>query len=107
MLTDLARAPVTDALRALLVYARKLMFAPTQLAEEVVDQVLAAGCDEDALHDVISICGRAAFMQRLVSAYGVKPLATHIAAELAQKRVKRDYVNLYSIFRQDTPFSST
>ena len=58
------------------------------------EAVFAAGWDEKALHDAIAITARMAFMQRLVSGYGFKPLSKDVARDHAKKRVKRGYVNL-------------
>lgn len=101
LLKDLSDTEISPQLRALLFYVRKLMQHPTGMHQEDVDQVMAAGCDEDALHDAIAISARAAFMQRLVSAYGFAPLTEKVAALHAGKRVERGYVNLYAKFRED------
>lgn len=94
-------APVSKALKVLLAYVRKLVLTPTNIVPTDVDAVLAAGWDEQALHHAIAITGRAAFMQRLVQGYGFNPLTKEVAAEHAQRRVERGYVNLYNTFRKD------
>lgn len=94
-------APVSDALKVLLAYVRKLVLTPTAIVRADVEDVLAAGWDEQALHHAIAITGRAAFMQRLVQGYGFTTLTKEVAAEHAHRRVERGYVNLYSSFRKD------
>jgi hypothetical protein len=69
------------------------------MAQADADAVFAAGWDEHALHDAISIAARAAFMQRLVEGHGFTPLSREVAAEHAKRRVERGYVNLYAAFR--------
>lgn len=87
-------------LRALLAFARKLMSAPGEMSQADADAVFAAGCEEHAVHDVIAITARAAFMHRLVAGHGFAPLSREIAAKHAKRRTERGYVNLYSAFRE-------
>lgn len=100
LLEDPQTAPLSPRLKTLLAYVRKLMLTPAEMAQADVDAVLAAGWDEHALHDAIAITGRAAFMQRLVQAYGFTPMTTEQAAKRAKDRIEHGYVNLYAAFRE-------
>lgn len=102
LLNDLDSVHIEKRLRALLAFARKLMSTPEQMSQADADAVLAAGCEEQAVHDVIAITARAAFMQRLVAGHGFNPLSREVAAKHAKRRAERGYVNLYSAFR-DSP----
>ena len=61
--------------------------------------MFAAGWNEQALHDAITVTARAAFMQRLVEGHGFTPMARDIAARQAKRRVELGYVDLYPAFR--------
>ncbi len=99
LLADFDSAPVDAKLRPLLGYVRKLAAAPATVAQGDIDAVLAAGWDEQAIHDAAAITGRAAFMQRLVQGHGFTPLPREVFRSHAEKRVKRGYVKLYGQFR--------
>lgn len=100
LLEDPASAAISDQLKALLAYVRKLSATPTEIEQADVDAVLAAGWSEHALHDAIAVTARAAFMQRLVQGLGFNPLDRSVAKSHAKKRVERGYVNLYRAFRK-------
>jgi uncharacterized peroxidase-related enzyme len=99
LVKDPATAPVEPKLGALLAFVRKLAVTPGSIAQADVDAVLQAGWDEHALHDAIAVTARAAFMQRMVQAYGFTPFTPQVAAEHAKKRVEKGYLNLYPAFR--------
>ena len=99
LLEDFDSAPVDAKMRPLLAYVRKLAAAPATVAQGDVDAVLAAGWDEQALHDAAAVTGRAAFMQRLVQGHGFTPLPREVFRSHAEKRVQRGYVKLYPTFR--------
>jgi uncharacterized peroxidase-related enzyme len=101
LVENLDTAPVEARLKSLLKFVRKLMLTPSDLVQADADAVFAAGWDEHALHDAISIAARAAFMQRLVEGHGFTPLSREVAVEHAKRRVERGYVNLYKAFRAD------
>jgi len=94
LLADPATAQVDDRLRPALALLRKLMLAPASVAQEDVRQLMDAGWDETALNHVTAIAGRAAFMQRIVSAYGLTPMSREDAARHAGKRIQLGYVDI-------------
>jgi len=100
LLTNFDTAPVSEKLRPLLAFVRKLSITPGDITQMDADAVFASGWDEHALHDVIAVTGRAAFMQRLVQGYGFIPMSREHAVKRAKQRVEHGYVNLYSAFRQ-------
>jgi uncharacterized peroxidase-related enzyme len=101
LLEDPDGAAADARLKALLGFVRKLTVAPREVSKADVDAVLAAGWDEDALHDAVAVTARAAFMHRLVAAYGLIPLSREVAAKHAERRLKHGYVNLYPAFRDE------
>lgn len=100
LLQDPDSAPLGPRLQPLLAYVRKLTLTPTEMTQEDVDAVFAAGWDDQALHDAIAVTGRAAFMQRLVQGYNFKPMTRPAAVKRAQERKEHGYVNLYAAFRE-------
>ncbi len=99
LLADFDGAPAEPRLKALLAFVRKLAASPNAVAQADVDAVLKAGWSEQALHDAVAVTARAAFMHRLVAAYGFTPLAREAAQRKAKKRLELGYVNLYPRFR--------
>jgi len=95
LLENPATAPVDDKLKPLLALVKKLAVTPAQVAQADIDAVLAAGWDEQALHDAIAVTARAAFMQRLAQGFGFTPMTKEAAAARAQQRKELGYVNLY------------
>ena len=94
-----ADAMAEHAIGLMLAFVRKLATTPSDLTQIDADAVVAAGWDENALHDAIAITARAAFMQRLVEGHGFTSLAHETAVKHAKRRVELGYVNLYSAFR--------
>jgi uncharacterized peroxidase-related enzyme len=99
LLKDPDTTPVDVRLKPLLAFVRKLTLTPNEISQADADAVFAAGWDEQALHDAIAMTGRAAFMQRLVSGYGFKPMSRDHAVKRAKQRIEHGYVNLYPAFR--------
>jgi uncharacterized peroxidase-related enzyme len=98
LLHDLESAPVDQRLKPILRFVRKLTLSPADMGQVDADAVLAAGWNENALHDAIAITARMAFMQRLVEGHGFRPWTREVAREHARKRVELGYVNLYPQF---------
>lgn len=62
MLADLATAEIEDRMRPLLSYLAKLTRDPARVSPADARAVLAAGWDERALHDAVSVCALFNFM---------------------------------------------
>jgi uncharacterized peroxidase-related enzyme len=71
LLADADTAPVDERLRPVLRYVRKLTEAPSRVTPGDAEAVLAAGWDEQALHDAASICGLFNLMNRIVDGLGI------------------------------------
>lgn len=84
-----------EKMRPVAAYAIKLGRAPNDLTQADADAVFAAGWDEAALHDIVAISARAAFMHRLTAGFGFTPLTREQAAVKAKARIEKGYVNLY------------
>jgi uncharacterized peroxidase-related enzyme len=99
LLADFDGTPVDGKLKALLAFVRKLAATPNDVAQADVDAAFAAGWDEHALQDAISVTARAAFMHRLVAGHGFTPMTREHAVKRAKQRIEHGYVNLYAAFR--------
>jgi len=71
MSIDLDTPKVVEKLKPILSYAKKLTLTPTQVTKADADAIYAAGWDEQAFIDVVSICGIVNFMNRFVNGVGV------------------------------------
>ncbi|UCG72412.1 MAG: peroxidase-related enzyme [Chromatiales bacterium] len=64
-------ASVDDRLKPILRYVQKLTLTPSRMTQADADAILAAGWDEQALVDVVSICAVQNFFNRFVDGVGV------------------------------------
>jgi uncharacterized peroxidase-related enzyme len=65
-------APLNDKLKPVLAYVRKLTLTPTRMTADDAQAVYAAGWDEQALFDAISVCALFNFMNRIVEGSGLR-----------------------------------
>lgn len=103
LLADPSAPGVEDRFRSLLELSAKLTVDPPSVDETDIRRVLDAGWDEHAVHDVVAIAARAAFMARLVHGMGFVPLPAEVAKEHAERRVALGYVKLYAPAEGDQP----
>lgn len=94
-------ATTDTRLKALMAYVCKLQLTPSEITQADVDAVLAAGWAEQALHDIILVTARAAFMSRFVSGHGFPSMTRDKAAQRAKERIEHGYVNLFPAFRKN------
>lgn len=76
MLADLATAEIEDRMRSLLSYLAKLTRDPARVSPADARAVLAAGWDERALHDAVSVCALFNFMPGSSTASASPPTPT-------------------------------
>ncbi len=100
LLQDPDTAPVSERLKPLLAFVRKLAVTPGEVSQADADAIFAAGWGEQALHDAIAATARAAFMHRLTAGFGFTPHSREAAAKRAKQRVEKGYVNLWPAFRK-------
>lgn len=92
IMQDLATAPVTDKLKPVLMYVRKLCREPHKLMQEDVDAILAVGWSESAVTDIVMMCGLFGFMNTMMHGYGAAEIdLTDIGPIHAIVRTKADY----------------
>jgi uncharacterized peroxidase-related enzyme len=71
LLEDVDTAPVAERMKPVLRYARKLTLTPSKMTPGDAEAVLAAGWEEQALHDAVAVCGLFNLMNRLVEGLGI------------------------------------
>jgi uncharacterized peroxidase-related enzyme len=71
LVNDLVTASVEDRMRPVLGLVRTLTLTPAKACDVEVEAVYAAGWDEQALHDAVSVCGLFNLMNRLVEGLGI------------------------------------
>jgi uncharacterized peroxidase-related enzyme len=88
LLTDVDGAPVERRWKVLLRYLRTLTHTPSRLTKADAEAVLAAGWDEKALYDAVSVCALFNFMNRFVEGLGITADQAYFAA--AARRFVQD-----------------
>jgi uncharacterized peroxidase-related enzyme len=71
LLTDVSSAGVPEQMKPLLRYVGKLTRTPAKVTPADAEAVLAAGWEEQALHDAVAVCGLFNMMNRLVDGLGI------------------------------------
>ncbi|MQA85743.1 MAG: peroxidase-related enzyme [Streptosporangiales bacterium] len=71
LVADVDAAAADPRMRPILRYVRKLTLTPARMTPSDADEVFAAGWDERALHDAVSVCALFNFMNRLVEGLGI------------------------------------
>jgi len=71
LLADVTTAPVAGRMKPLLQYVGKLTLSPAKITPADAEAVLAAGWEEQALHDAVAVCGLFNMMNRLVEGLGI------------------------------------
>lgn len=70
LMEDIDSSSAPENLKPILHLVRKLTLTPSRVVQADVDKILAAGWDERAYFDVVSVCALANFMNRLVDGTG-------------------------------------
>ena len=89
LMNDLDAAPVADQLKPILAYVRKLTLTPAKITATDARAVYAAGWDERALFDAISVCALFNFMNRIVEGSGIRSNPLAETEETRQARILR------------------
>jgi uncharacterized peroxidase-related enzyme len=89
LLADPATAPVDEKLKPILAYVRKLTLTPARIIEADAEMVYAAGWDEQALFDAVSVCALFNMMNRIVEGSGVKVDPRLRSPEEVEARLRR------------------
>jgi uncharacterized peroxidase-related enzyme len=85
LLDDVDTAPVEDRMKPVLRYVGKLTLSPSRMTPADAKAVFAAGWDDTALHDAVSVCALFNLMNRLADGLGVTVGEDYLA--MAGKRL--------------------
>lgn len=86
-------------LQPLLRFVKKLSFTPSRMSERDAEEVFAAGWNEQALHDAVSICALLNFMNRLVEGLGIQENPSY--SQVAGERLSSSgYLSLMNLLRR-------
>lgn len=100
LVDDMDTAPVEDRIRPLLRYVGKLTLTPSRMTPGDAEAVFAAGWDERALHDAVSVCALFNLMNRLVEGLGVTADEDYFPVS-ARRLAGGGYVGLKALIRPD------
>lgn len=89
LMADVETAPVDDKLKPILAYVRKLTLTPAMIRAGDAERVYAAGWDERALFDAISVCALFNMMNRIVLGAGIIEDPRRRPADEVQARRQR------------------
>lgn len=74
MLRDYRTAPIGDREKALFAFLEKMIRESNRLRKEDVEEVKAAGWDDAALYDAITVCSLFHFYNKWIDATGVSDM---------------------------------
>ena len=83
LVADIDRSTISDRLKPILRFVKKLTQEPARIVQADVDAVFAAGWDEAALGDAIAVCALFNMVNRIANAHGLNALPAERLAELA------------------------
>lgn len=96
---DIATAGVSDKLKPILQYVRKLNDTPGLVQQADADDVFAAGWDETALNHAILVCAQFNFMNRWVSGLGLE-LDAGLASMAAKHMHEKGYRGINELLQE-------
>ena len=99
MVVDLAHEDLRPAMTAALIYAGKLTQTPSDVDQSDFDALIAAGWDEDAIHDIVSVTAMYGFMNRLLEGSGMKENVA-AAGFSAEKARASKYSDMLQVIRK-------
>ena len=101
MTVDTAHDSLRPAMTAALAHAAKLTKAPSDIGQADFDALVAAGWDEDAIHDITSVTALYAFMNRLLEGSGMKENVAPAGFSPEKARAGR-YTDMLQMIKGDT-----
>lgn len=92
LMQDIDSAGVSDKLKPILRYVKKLTETPYKMLQSDADAVYAAGWDEQTLSDAVLICGLFNMANRVVEGHGVnKNLPAEVYEQAGKRMVAQGY----------------
>ena len=86
---DIETSAVDDKLKPLLRYVRKLTLTPAMMSGCDAEKVYAAGWDEQALFDAVSVWALFNFMNRIIEGSSIKSNPLEASSKELQARMQR------------------
>lgn len=96
LLSDVDTADVDEPLKPLLRYVGTLTTAPSTLSAADADAVFAAGWDDAALHDAVTVAALFNFMNRMVTGLGIEADERYFATS-GQRLYDHGYAGLAAV----------
>lgn len=94
LLADVETAAIDARMRPVLRYVRKLTLTPSRMTPSDAEAVFAAGWDEQALHDAVSVCALFNLMNRLVEGLGITAGEAYFGAAAGRLSREAGYAGL-------------
>jgi alkylhydroperoxidase family enzyme len=91
VLADFRTAPITDKLRALLVFVEKMNRASTEIGPADVAAAKAAGWSDEALYDAITVCALFNFYNKWIDATGVQDMPPEAYEASGRRLAEKGY----------------
>lgn len=85
LIADLDGAPVSERLRAVFVYLRKLALTPARMTRADAEAVFAAGWDDAALYHAASVCAMFCCDNRIIQGLGIARHSPEVLAETVRR----------------------
>lgn len=89
LMQDIGTSEVEEKLKPLLEYVRKLTLTPAMMSDHDAEKVYAAGWEEQALFDAVSVCALFNFMNRIIEGSGIKSNPLESSPEEFEARMRR------------------
>jgi uncharacterized peroxidase-related enzyme len=87
LMENVETADISPALKPVFHFVRKLTQAPARMTQADADAVTAAGWNERAYHEMVILCCRMNFMNRLSDGFGLAPPDPDTMKQAAQRLV--------------------
>ena len=92
MLANPAAAPISDAEKALFAFLDQVNRASFTLQREQIDELVRAGCSEEAVYDAVTVCALFNFYNRWCDATGVHPMMPDDHARSGKRMAQHGYL---------------
>ena len=103
LLDSPATAPVSERMKPVFSYVRKLTETPAKITEADVAAIFAAGWEDRALHDAVAVCALFNCMNRLVEGFGISASPDYYQVSSERLASDRGYAALSEILRSQPP----
>jgi len=96
LLEEPSLAPIDARMQPVLAFVKKLTLTPSRISPSDAEMVFAAGWNDRALYDAVSVCALFNFMNRLVEGVGVKGSPSYFKVS-AERLASDGYLGLQKL----------